>query len=146
MGYINDGKASGATVSFGGDAHGGDGYFIQPTIFTDCKPDMKIVREEIFGPVASVIKFKTEEEVIEMANDTSYGLACGLFTDNVSRAIRVSNALEAGMAWVNCYGTTEYQVPFGGNKMSGHGRELGEYALDLYTEVKAVHINIGLKL
>ncbi|THU91597.1 aldehyde dehydrogenase [Dendrothele bispora CBS 962.96] len=146
MGYINDGKAAGATVTFGGEAHGGDGYFVQPTIFTDCKPDMKIVKEEIFGPVAAIMKFKTEEEVVEMANDTSYGLACGIFTENVSRAIRMSHALEAGMAWVNCYGTSEYQVPFGGNKQSGIGRELGEYAIDLFTEVKAVHINVGFKL
>ncbi|KAF5350347.1 hypothetical protein D9758_012785 [Tetrapyrgos nigripes] len=146
MGYINDAKQEGATVSSGGEAHGGDGYFIQPTIFSDCKPSMKIVQEEVFGPVAAVIKFKTEEEVIEMANDTSYGLACGVFTENSSRAIRVAHALEAGMSWINCYNTSEYQVPFGGYKQSGIGRELGEYAIETYTQVKAVHINIGQKL
>ncbi|KAE9382489.1 aldehyde dehydrogenase, partial [Gymnopus androsaceus JB14] len=85
-------------------------------------------------------------EVIEMANDSNYGLACAIFTENVSRAIRVSNALEAGQAWVNCSVTTEHNVPFGGYKQSGIGRELGAYAIDTYTQVKAVHINVGMKI
>ncbi|THU91051.1 aldehyde dehydrogenase [Dendrothele bispora CBS 962.96] len=143
MGYIDSGKADGATMLTGGERIGSEGFYIKPTIFTECKPDMKIIREEIFGPVASVIKFKTEEEVIEMANDTSYGLACGVFTRDNSRSIRVAHALEAGTAWVNCYRSLETAVPFGGYKQSGIGRELGEYALELYTQVKAVHVNIG---
>jgi len=100
MGYIEAGKKAGATVHIGGERHGTEGYFVKPTIFTDTTPDMKIVQEEIFGPVAAIIKFKTEEEVIEKANDTQYGLACHIFTENVSRAIRVAHALEAGSAWV----------------------------------------------
>ncbi|KAH7876625.1 aldehyde dehydrogenase [Lentinula edodes] len=147
MGYIDAAKAEGATAFIGGERHSlTEGFFVKPTIFTDCTPDMKIVQEEVFGPVAAVVKFKTENEVIEMANDSNYGLACAVFTENVSRAIRVSNALEAGMAWVNCNVTTEYNVPFGGYKQSGYGRELGAYAIDTYTQVKAVHINVGLRI
>ncbi|KAK1230879.1 hypothetical protein PQX77_006018 [Marasmius sp. AFHP31] len=100
MGYIDSAKQDGATILTGGSRHGNDGYFIEPTIITDTRPDMKVVREEIFGPVASIIKFKTEEEAIEMANDTVYGLACGVFTQNNARATRVAHALEAGTAWV----------------------------------------------
>jgi len=146
MGYINSGKEDGATVLVGGGRHGKDGYFIQPTIFTDTKPNMKIIQEEIFGPVAAIIKFKTEEEVIEVANNTTYGLGCNVFSENISQALRVAHALEAGSAWVNCAQTTDTAVPFGGYKQSGIGRELGEYAIDTYTQVKAVHVNIGLKL
>ncbi|KAJ3726862.1 aldehyde dehydrogenase [Lentinula raphanica] len=147
MNHINTAKAEGATAFIGGERHSlTDGFFVKPTIFTDCTPDMKIIQEEVFGPVAAVVKFKTEEEVIEMANDTEYGLACAVFTENASKAIRVSNALEAGMAFVNCNITTEYNVPFGGYKQSGYGRELGAYAIDTYTQVKAVHINVGLKI
>ncbi|THV04186.1 aldehyde dehydrogenase [Dendrothele bispora CBS 962.96] len=146
MSYINSGKTDGAHILSGGERDGNEGYFIKPTIFTEVKPNMKIAQEEIFGPVGVVIKFKTEEEVIEMANNTTYGLACGVFTENVSRAIRVAHALEAGTAWINTYHTIETMVPFGGYKQSGIGREQGEYALENYTQVKAVHINIGLKL
>ncbi|KAF8811531.1 ALDH-like protein [Phlegmacium glaucopus] len=146
MGYIDSGKAAGATVHHGGEPHGNEGYFIKPTIFTDVHADMKIVKEEIFGPVAVVIKFKDEAEVVEMANNTTYGLAAHLFTQNVSRAIRMAHAVEAGSTWVNCAQSVDLNVPFGGYKQSGIGRELGEYALDTYTQVKAVHINIGQKL
>ncbi|PPQ64575.1 hypothetical protein CVT26_001973 [Gymnopilus dilepis] len=142
MNYIESGKADGAKVLVGGERAGEEGYFIKPTVFTDVNLDMKIAQEEIFGPVCSLIKFKTEEEAIEMANNTSYGLACHIFTSNVSRAIRVAHALEAGSAWVNCAQTTEVNVPFGGYKQSGIGRELGEYALETYTQVKAVHIQV----
>ena len=96
MGYINSGKEAGATVHHGGERHGDEGYFIKPTIFTDVHPDMKIVKEEIFGPVAAVIRFKEEGEVVEMANNTTYGLAAYLFTRDVNRSIRVAHALEAG--------------------------------------------------
>ncbi|KAF9261037.1 aldehyde dehydrogenase [Marasmius fiardii PR-910] len=147
MGYINSGKEEGALVHFGGVRHGEEGYFIKPTVFVDVRPDMKIMREEIFGPVCSLVKFKTEEaEVIEWANDTTYGLAANVLTENVGRAIRMASALEAGSIFVNCAEVTESGIPFGGYKQSGLGRECGEYALEAYTQVKAVHINIGRKL
>jgi len=146
MGYIDSGKESGATVHHGGERHGDEGYFIKPTIFTDVHPEMKIVKEEIFGPVAVIVKFKDEAEVVEMANNTTYGLAAHIFTQNVSRSIRIAHAVEAGTVWVNCAQTVELNVPFGGYKQSGIGRELGEYALETYTQVKAVHVNIGQKL
>ncbi|KAF5371651.1 hypothetical protein D9758_003559 [Tetrapyrgos nigripes] len=147
LSYISSGIFDGAHVQTGGEKHSEEkGYFIKPTIFTNVTPSMKIAQEEIFGPVAAVIKFKTEEEVIEMANNTTYGLACAVFTENISRGIRVAHAIDAGTAWINTYNTLATNVPFGGYKQSGIGRELGEYALENYTQVKAVHINIGMKL
>ncbi|KAJ6526804.1 aldehyde dehydrogenase [Mycena capillaripes] len=146
MGYIESGKESGATVHIGGDRHGTEGFFIQPTIFTDVTPEMKIVKEEIFGPVAAVMKFKTEEEVIEAANATTYGLSACVFTENISRALRVAHALESGQAFVNSAQLVDPAMPFGGYKASGIGREHGEYALATYTQVKAVHVNLGLML
>ncbi|KAJ7915071.1 aldehyde dehydrogenase [Mycena leptocephala] len=146
MGYIASGKESGATVHIGGDRHGDEGYFIQPTIFTDCTPDMKIVKEEIFGPVAAILKFKTEEEVIEAANATVYGLSSCVFSENISRALRVAHAIESGSAFVNSAQLTHHAIPFGGYKASGIGREHGEYALATYTQVKGVHVNLGLML
>jgi aldehyde dehydrogenase (NAD+) len=100
MGYIDSGKEAGATVHHGGERHGDEGYFIKPTIFTDVHSDMKIVKEEIFGPVAAIIKFKDEAEVVEMANNTTYGLAAHIFTQNVNRSIRMAHAVEAGTIWV----------------------------------------------
>ncbi|KAF9445644.1 aldehyde dehydrogenase [Macrolepiota fuliginosa MF-IS2] len=146
MGFIHSGKKEGAKIAIGGERHGNEGYFIQPTVFTGANPKMSIMQDEIFGPVCSVVKFKTEEEVLEVANDVAYGLGANVFTENTSRAIRVAHALEAGSIWVNCAQATEMNVPFGGYKQSGTGRELGQYALDTYTQVKAVHINIGQKL
>ncbi|KAH9475747.1 Aldehyde dehydrogenase [Psilocybe cubensis] len=146
MGYINSGKEQGATVHLGGDRHGTEGYFINPTIFTDTKPDMKIVQEEIFGPVGVIIKFEDEEDVIRQANDTVYGLASAVFTQNINRAIETAHKLQAGTAWINCANQLHPQVPFGGYKQSGIGRELGEYALTNYTNVKAVHVNLGYRL
>ncbi|TFK33776.1 aldehyde dehydrogenase [Crucibulum laeve] len=146
MSYIEVGKAEGGKVVIGGERHGEEGYFIKPTIFTNCTTDMKIVQEEIFGPVCAVMKFKTEEEAIELGNDTIYGLGCNIFTENTSRAIRVAHAMETGSAWVNHAHIPELSVPFGGYKQSGIGRELGEYALETYTQVKGVHINIGTRL
>ncbi|PFH45371.1 hypothetical protein AMATHDRAFT_9388 [Amanita thiersii Skay4041] len=142
MGYIDSGKQDGATVHLGGDRVGTEGYFISPTIFTNATPEMKIVKEEIFGPVGVVIKFDTEEEVIKMANDTTYGLAAAVFTQNLNRAIETAHKLKAGTAWINCINQLHVNVPFGGYKQSGIGRELGEYALDNYTNVKAVHVNL----
>ncbi|CAG7846154.1 Aldehyde dehydrogenase Short=ALDDH; Short=ALDH [Serendipita indica DSM 11827] len=145
MGYINSGKAEGATVHMGGDRHGEDGYFIQPTVFTDTTPDMTICREEIFGPVVVVSKFEDEKDIIKQANDSMYGLAAAVFSRDITRALTVANKLQAGTVWVNCYNQLNPQLPFGGYKASGFGRELGEYALQNYTNVKAVHVNLGAR-
>jgi aldehyde dehydrogenase (NAD+) len=143
MGYIKAGKEEGATIEIGGERHGDKGYFIQPTIFSNVRNDMKIMQEEIFGPVCAISKFKDEEEVIKLGNDTNYGLAAAVHTTNLNTAIRVSNALKAGTVWVNCYNMLSHQLPFGGFKESGIGRELGEAALANYTESKSVAIRLG---
>ncbi|PGH29093.1 aldehyde dehydrogenase [[Emmonsia] crescens] len=143
MGYIQEGKAAGAKVEIGGERLGTQGYYIQPTIFSNVTDDMKIVKEEIFGPVCCVQKFNSEDEAIQIANNTSYGLAAAVHTTNLNTAIRVSNALKAGTVWVNNYNMISYQTPFGGFKESGIGRELGEYALDNYTQIKSVRIRLG---
>lgn len=143
MGYIDAGKKEGAKVHLGGTRHGEEGYFIKPTIFTDTKPDMKIVREEIFGPVGVVIKFEDVDDVIRQANDTMYGLAAAVFSQDINRALETAHKLKAGTTWVNCVNTLYPNVPFGGYKQSGIGRELGEYALQHYTAVKAVQVNFS---
>ncbi|KAF8558884.1 aldehyde dehydrogenase [Imleria badia] len=142
-GYIENGKAQGAKLALGGQKRPGKGFFVDPTIFTDIKQDMKIVQDEIFGPVLSVGRFKTEEEAIALANDTTYGLGAGLHSNDANQCMRVSSALEAGTVWVNQYSLVNNNVPFGGKKQSGIGRELGSYALEEYTSVKAVHWNFG---
>jgi aldehyde dehydrogenase (NAD+) len=119
--YLEVGRAEGATVALGGKAHehpSGAGYFIEPTIFTDVTPDMKIVKEEIFGPVVTITKFKDEKEVIALANDTSYGLAAGVHTNDYQRAMRVTNKLKAGTTWVNMFNFVSWSIPFGGYKVS----------------------------
>lgn len=141
LGLIESGKTEGATLQCGGGRWGEEGYFIQPTVFSDVKDDMRIAREEIFGPVQSIIKFSDIEDVIERANNTSYGLAAGVMTNDINKALRMSQNLDAGSVWVNCYDVLKANTPFGGFKQSGHGRELGEYALHEYTEVKTVTIN-----
>jgi len=145
LGYIQSGVAEGACLRAGGDKWGDKGYFVQPTVFSDVTDDMKICKEEIFGPVQVIQKFKTMDEVLERANNNSYGLAAAVFTKDVGNAIYMSNSLRAGTVWVNCYDVLEAQVPFGGYKMSGVGRELGEYGLEAYTEVKTVTIAIPQK-
>ncbi|KAM0450718.1 hypothetical protein ACHAPV_010327 [Trichoderma viride] len=142
MGYIEAGKQGGATLALGGERHGDKGYFIQPTVFTDVTPDMKIAQEEIFGPVAAIQKFKDEEEAIKIGNNSNYGLAAAIHTSNINTAIRVSNALQAGTVWINQYNMLSYQTPFGGYKESGIGRELGSYALENYTQVKSVKFSL----
>ncbi|KAG1907295.1 aldehyde dehydrogenase domain-containing protein [Suillus fuscotomentosus] len=144
--YIESGRAQGAKVALGGQKRPGKGFFVDPTIFTDINANMDIVRDEIFGPVLAVGRFKTEEEGISLANDTSYGLGAGLHSNDASQCMRVSSALEAGTVWVNQYNLLNNNVPFGGKKQSGIGRELGSYALDEYTSVKAIHWNFGEKL
>ncbi|RVX66813.1 Aldehyde dehydrogenase [Exophiala mesophila] len=143
MNYIQSGKEAGATVETGGERHGTEGYFIKPTIFSNVSEDMKIMQEEIFGPVCAISKFETEEEVIKAGNETTYGLAAAVHTTNLNTAIRVANSLKAGTVWVNNYNMLSYQVPFGGFKESGIGRELGKYALSNYTQVKSVRVRIG---
>jgi len=143
MGYVESGKKEGARVVTGGKRHGEKGYFIEPTIFADVTSNMKIVREEIFGPVVVLTKFETEDEVVASANDSIYGLANAVFSENITRAHRVANALKSGTVWINCYNELHPQVPFGGYKQSGVGRELGEYAIDNYTQTKAIHVNMG---
>lgn len=146
MNYIESGKKEGATVVLGGNKHGSDGFFVQPTVFTDAKPDMTIVKEEIFGPVVVLIKFEDEDDIIHQANDSMYGLAAAVFSRDVTRALSVAHRLHAGTVWVNCYNKLHSNVPFGGYKTSGFGRELGEYALQNYTNVKAVHVNLHATL
>lgn len=113
MGYIEDGKKAGATIETGGKRIGDKGYFIEPTIFSNVTDDMKIVQEEIFGPVCTISKFKTKEEAIKIGNNTTYGLAAAVHTKNLNTAIEVSNALRAGTVWVNTYNTLHWQLPFG---------------------------------
>ncbi|XP_026884928.2 aldehyde dehydrogenase, mitochondrial [Electrophorus electricus] len=145
LSYINSGKHEGAKLLCGGSAAADRGYFIQPTIFGDVQDNMKIAREEIFGPVMQILKFKSVEEVIERANDTKYGLAAAVFTTDINKAQYISNSLRAGTVWINCYNVFGVQAPFGGYKASGTGRELGEYGLENYTEVKTVTIKIPQK-
>jgi len=141
--YIEHGHKEGAKLACGGKAIGTKGWFIEPTIFTDVNDKMKIHNEEIFGPFMSVMKFKTTEEVIEKANFSEYGLAAGVFTSNVANAINISKKLRAGTVWVNCWNVFDAAQPFGGYKQSGMGRELGEYGLRNYLEVKSVCINLA---
>jgi len=143
MEYIKQGKEGGATIETGGNRKGDKGYFIEPTIFSNVTEDMKIVQEEIFGPVVTISKFSTKEEVIKAGNGTTYGLAAAIHTKNLNTAIEVSNALKAGTVWVNTYNTIHHQLPFGGYKESGIGRELGEDALANYTQTKTVSIRLG---
>jgi aldehyde dehydrogenase (NAD+) len=138
MSYITAGNKEGAKMILGGNRVGDKGYFIEPTIFVDVKDDMKIAKEEIFGPVMNIMKFKNIDEVIERGNRTFYGLAAAVWTKDIQKALRMSNALKAGTVWVNCYDVFDAAAPFGGFKMSGIGREMGEYALQQYTEVKTV--------
>ena len=142
MGYIESGRTEGATLACGGERVGNRGYFIRPTVFADVHDDMKIAREEIFGPVMSVIAFKETDEVIARANKTDYGLAAGVWTNDIKKAHAVANGVRAGTVWVNCYHVLDTRAPFGGFKQSGMGRELGEYALHEYTEVKTVTVKL----
>jgi len=140
MALIEAGKKEGATLATGGMRHGSEGYFIQPTVFADVKDNMRIAKEEIFGPVQQIMKFSTMEEVIERANDTSYGLAAGVLTNDINKALAFSQAVNAGTVWVNTYLQITPQTPFGGFKQSGIGRELGEAGIHSYTELKTITI------
>ncbi|KAL3060729.1 hypothetical protein OYC64_015137 [Pagothenia borchgrevinki] len=145
LGYISSGKREGAKLLCGGGVAADRGYYIQPTVFGDVQDNMTIAREEIFGPVMQILKFKSLEEVVERANDTKYGLAAAVFTKDIDKANYVSHSLRAGTVWINCYDVLAAQAPFGGYKSSGNGRELGEYGLENYTEVKTVTMKVPQK-
>ncbi|XP_010570352.1 PREDICTED: aldehyde dehydrogenase family 1 member A3 isoform X3 [Haliaeetus leucocephalus] len=142
---IESGKKEGAKLECGGLAIEDRGLFIKPTVFSEVTDNMRIAKEEIFGPVQPIMKFKSIEEVIRRANSTEYGLTAAVFTKNLDRALTLASALQSGTVWINCYNALYAQAPFGGFKMSGNGRELGEYALAEYTEVKTVTIKLSQK-
>ncbi len=143
LSYIDRGKAEGARLVCGGSRAPGRGYFVRPTIFDDVAGHMTIAREEIFGPVLSVIRFREIEEVIRAANDTPYGLAAAVWTRDIKKAHRAARALHAGTVWINTYGLYDSAVPFGGFKMSGFGRELGRHGLMEYTQTKSIWVDLS---
>jgi aldehyde dehydrogenase (NAD+) len=138
--YVKKGQEEGATIITGGKVKEGVGHFVEPTIFADVYDHMTIAKEEIFGPVVSILKFKTIDEVIKRANNSTYGLGAGVITKSLDNALKISNALRKGTVWVNCYNVFDANTPFGGFRNSGIGRELGEYGLKNYTEIKTVTI------
>ena len=143
LGYVAAGQKAGAKLVVGGERVGPNGYFVSPTIFDNVTDDMTIATDEIFGPVVSVLPFETFDEVVERANNTSYGLAAGVWTTNLEKAHLYAKQVKAGTIWVNTYHVVDTSTPFGGFKMSGQGRENGEAALDHYTETKTVTIKLG---
>ncbi|KAI7286888.1 retinal dehydrogenase 2 [Hortaea werneckii] len=147
LSYIEAGKSDGATLAMGGEAYknvgNGKGFFVSPTVFTNVKSDMRVFREEVFGPFVVIASFKTEEEALEKANDTTYGLGSAVFTKDIVKAHRIARKIEAGMVWINSSQDSDYRIPFGGVKQSGIGRELGEAGLEAYSNKKAVHVNLG---
>lgn len=143
MDYIDRGKRAGAKCLTGGGRHGKQGYFVEPTVFDRVSDDMDIAQDEIFGPVMSILPFSDTDEVIERANKTFYGLAAAVWTRDLAKAHRIANSVRAGTVWINCYDVFDAAAPFGGFKMSGFGRELGEAGLQAYTELKTVTMNLG---
>jgi len=143
LGYVEQGQKEGATLLTGGRRHGKKGYFIEPTVFDNVKDDMAIAKDEIFGPVVSVLPFSSVDEVVERANKTTYGLAAAVWTKDINKAHLFAQKVRAGTVWVNCYHVVDTTTPFGGFKMSGQGRENGEAALEHYTETKTVTVKLG---
>ncbi|WP_226689080.1 betaine-aldehyde dehydrogenase [Ruegeria arenilitoris] len=143
LGYVEKGKAEGARLVFGGERIECDGCYMQPTVFADVTDDMTIAREEIFGPVMSVLDFDTEEEVLARANDTEFGLAAGVFTNDLTRAHRIVAGFEAGTCYINTYNLAPVEAPFGGSKMSGVGRENSKLAINHFSEMKTVYVSMN---
>ena len=141
--YVDKGRSEGARLVFGGSRAPGRGYFVQPTIFADVTPGMTIAREEIFGPVLSVLRFKDVDDVVRAANDTVYGLAAAVWTRDIKKAHRAARMLQAGTVWINTYGLYDSAMPFGGYKQSGFGRELGRHGLEEYTQTKSVWVDLS---
>jgi len=137
-GYLESGRAEGATAVTGGGRWGDSGYFVEPTVLTNTRPDMKVVREEIFGPVVVAAPFQSIDDIAAVANDSDYGLGAGIWTQDISKAHALAKKLRAGTVWINCYNVFDASLPFGGYKQSGWGREMGHEVLEAYTEVKAV--------
>jgi phenylacetaldehyde dehydrogenase len=137
-GYLDSGRDDGATALTGGTRYGDKGYFVEPTVLTNTTPDMKVVREEIFGPVVVAAPFQSLDDIAAAANDSEYGLGAGIWTQDISKAHALAKKLRAGTVWINCYNVFDASLPFGGYKQSGWGREMGHEALEAYTEVKAV--------
>ena len=142
-GYMEAGLNEGAKAVVGGKTVGNRGYFVEPTVLVNTKPTMKVVREEIFGPVVTAMPFKSIDEIAAEANNTTYGLAAGIWTKDIAKAHSLANKLKAGTVWINCYNVFDAAMPFGGYKQSGWGREMGKEALELYTETKAVCVRIN---
>nr|XP_003700432.2 PREDICTED: retinal dehydrogenase 1 isoform X1 [Megachile rotundata] len=142
LGLIKSGKEEGAVLEAGGEREGSVGYFVKPTVFSNVTDNMRIAKEEIFGPVQSILKFETMDEVIERANNTTYGLAAGVLTKDIDKALVFAQTVEAGSVWVNCYDALTPQTPFGGFKQSGIGRELGAEGIKEYVETKTVTIKV----
>ncbi len=142
--YIDIAQKEGAKLACGGGTPKDQqkGYFVEPTIFTNCTNDMRIAKEEVFGPVLAVIPFKTVEEVAEQANKTTFGLSGAVWTKDVKKAHKLAAQIKAGTIWVNCYNAFDPAVPFGGYKMSGYGRELGKHSIELYSNIKSVWVNL----
>jgi phenylacetaldehyde dehydrogenase len=136
--FLESGANEGAKAVVGGRRKGEKGYFVEPTVLINTKPTMKVVQEEIFGPVVTAMPFEDPNDLITQANDTMYGLAAGIWTRDISKAHRTAEKLRAGTVWINCYNIFDAAMPFGGYKQSGWGREMGHDAVDLYTEKKAV--------
>lgn len=143
LGYVDKGKSEGARLVCGGERPPGKGYFVRPTVFADVIAEMTIAREEIFGPVLSVIRFRDVDDVVRLANDTPYGLASGIWTRDIKKAHRLARRLQAGTVWINTYGLYDNAMPFGGYKNSGFGRELGQHGILEYTQVKSVWVDLS---
>jgi phenylacetaldehyde dehydrogenase len=137
-GFLESGKSDGATALTGGGRRGDRGYFVEPTVLTNTRPDMQVVREEIFGPVVVAAPFQTLDDIAQVANDTPYGLGAGIWTKDISKAHLLAKKIRAGTVWINCYNIFDAALPFGGYKQSGWGREMGHQVLEAYTEVKSV--------
>ncbi|HEV8201363.1 MAG TPA: aldehyde dehydrogenase family protein [Candidatus Polarisedimenticolia bacterium] len=143
LGYVDKGKAEGARLVTGGERPQGKGYFVRPTIFTDVRNDMTLAREEIFGPVLAVLRFKELDDVLAQANDSVYGLAAAVWTKDIKKAHRTARQLQAGTVWINSYGLYDSAMPFGGVKQSGFGRELGRQGLLEYTQTKSIWVDLS---